>query len=284
MMELNGIVNNSLSNWNERLFNGLKSADIPNLLNLSIVGSYLNDTNLYSNNDIDIVCVFSEYNAQEYIPLNLYMTNLAKSLTIMNILVSVEMRSGPLKPDIPFNNICHVQLHIHAYGLYDWSLVVKYPGCCEWVNNNYHIIGTPLSKLVNPAPISFNAVIRDIIVLKRNIDTHSAYSRVYYLKGNKLINKMKSVLLTVDQYAQMLVSSVFFVFKNMEKAWQVNQKNEKNFIWPNKYIELKDEVNIIKLQLKNGDHNAVEKALKIQNDISNFLFWALNEILDIDKK
>ena len=275
--------NYSYSDWNNKLLNTLNNINIHNLLNLCIVGSYLNTKNLYSLNDIDIVCIFSDYNAQEYISLYSQMTNLAESLSIMNIIVSVEMRLGPLKPDIPPKNFHHIQLHINSYDLNNWSKVVKYPGCFEWVNYNYHLKGKHLSKLVFIAPITIDEIIRDITVLMKNIYTHTAYSRVYSLMGNKLVSNMENVLLTTDQYAQLLISSFLFIIRNAQKAWQINQKDEIHIVWPKNYIELKNNVNRIKFQLKSGDKRAVKEALNIQNDIINFLLWINNEVLALKK-
>lgn len=261
----------SFNPWNHRLRKCLSNIHIPGIIHISIVGSHRFAMKFHAVHDIDLLFIFQGFGTQQYVALKSQMTQIATNLSSHCIVVFVEMRSGPLKPNLPTQGLHHVQLHVLPYNKAEWNGVLKYPGCREWVDENDHLVGHKLSGLSKVSPLSVESVLRDVVVLKQNVNSSSAYSRIYVNQGNQLVSRMESIPLTRDQYAQMLVSCTVHASRNASKVLNSKLSDITKPNLPSVYQSLLQEMSRLDSQFKRGNRSAVTSAIKAKRKIGEFL-------------
>lgn len=270
--------------WNQRLRQSLSNIPIPSILHSSLVGSHRFATNFDAVHDVDILLIFREFGPKQYAALKSQMKQIASDLTYGSIVVSVELCSGPLKPNLPARRFHHVQLHVLPYSKDEWCRVLSYPGCRDWVDENDHLMGYKLSNLSKIKPLSIESVVRDIAVLKENLNSATAYSRIYEIRGNQLVCKMERIPLTRDQFAQMLVSSSLHAARNASKVWSYKLAGNTAPELPSEYKRLLDEVNTLNSRLKRGEQLAITSAIRAKRKIGQFLDWLECDLSEFSMK
>lgn len=242
--------------WRDCLIRGLSKLLHDSIISISIVGSYRSATSLTRVQDIDIVIIVERLSVEVFIALTDDLRQLASSLSDGMIVVSLELRSGPIKPDFPHFDSYNVQLHVSIYDRLTWCKVVRYPGCREWVDHNLLIGGVNLSQICRPEPITVQSVLRDTVIMQANVLSQSAYSRVYELIGNNVVSSMESIPLNDFQFAQLLTSVFGYLEINIPKLSYAKSLENANV----------DEVLITRLErlkqrLRDADYSAVEETL-----------------------
>lgn len=274
----------SFDSWDSRLRKRLSKIRMPGILHSSLVGSHRFATSLNVVHDVDVLFIFRKFGLQQYLALTSQMAQIASDLTSASIFVFVETRSGPLKPNLPARDFYHVQLHVLPYDEDEWQDVLRYPGCQKWVVENEHLTGQALPELSKVPPLSVQSVLRDIAVLKQNLHSASAYSRVYIRRGNQLVREMESVPVTRDQYAQMLVSCALHAARNTTMVWSSDPSSNTTPVFPNAFKSMLREMNRLDSRLKRGDRLAVTSAIRAKRKIAQFLDWLEGDLSDFAAK
>lgn len=247
-----------------------------------MVGSHIHALDFDAVHDVDIVLIVEKLDERIYLQLLSYLSGLAKELSHERFYTFLELRGGPIKPDLPPTGHCHIQLHVSAYGRADWHQVTGYPGCAEWVDYNQPIGGAELSRLCPCKPLTVEAIVRDIEVLQCNIQKRVAYSRVYSVQNGRLKTQMQEVPLSKDQYGQLLVSSPILVDRNAKKAFKI--LGRESDVIRTEPAALFHQIGVLRARIKRGDHSAIDDAVSKFEQIHQFVAEAKNQIISMIHK
>lgn len=201
--------------WNERLFCLLQLARPENVSCQCVVGSHLTACRLRRIHDIDIVTVIEPLECGALSRYWEAVQEIANELCSDAVHATVEVRSGPLAPEGSPDGRLHVQLHVLTHSIEEWAKVVRFPGGNRWVRSNVHLAGQTLGALIPVPRVTTDAIHRDLCVAVENIESSSAYCRVYDLLGTRPIARLIRVPLTQRQYACVVVQGGIHGYDNV---------------------------------------------------------------------
>ncbi|MFC1606858.1 hypothetical protein ACFL47_02715 [Candidatus Latescibacterota bacterium] len=201
--------------WNSKLMCFLGGMPIKNLLCQCIVGSHLEAERLKAVHDVDIVTIMRTLDKRSLLDYWVRVGEIAQEMSTSTFDVEVEVRSGPLKPEVPVNGHVLVQLHLVTHDLSSWERVLHYPGCNRWTRRNFHIRETRLDELLPVPRVSTEAIHRDLCVAIENIESSTAYCRIHETSAESITSIMSRVPLSDAQCIRLALQAGIFGFENV---------------------------------------------------------------------
>ena len=246
----------------------LRGVPINNLLCQCVVGSHLEAERLKVVHDVDICTIVRELDRQCLLYYWARIAEFAQGLSTNTMDVVIEVRSGPLKPSIPEKGRSVVQLHLLMYDLCNWERVLRYPGCNRWTRQNCHLKGTRITELVPVPRVSTEAIYRDLCIAIENIDSSTAYCRIYDTSVDPFTSLMCRVKLSDDQCIQMALQAGIFGFENMtDPAMGGRRLSEKAAETRDQFSTFVDRWRGLKRQIEEAQGIGREEAKEVKSDI-----------------
>jgi hypothetical protein len=280
-----GPTNMDANAWNLRLRRGLQMLRSSAIRTLCMVGSHQFTASIPAVHDVDVCIICDPLCAASFGSLAAQLTDLTTRLSSSEVLVSLEMRLGPLKPEMPPPGQKRVQIHGLMLDETLWGRLKNEPSCWAWIRSNTHIRGIPLQEnhgTFRPTRVSW---IRYVDGTLKSILKRSVMCREYRVNGQVLTSQRVSVTLTESGFAQFVCSSPHQTLCGLHHlidcgSWQDEFPELGHIVGEveDTHREALHSLHQLKARLRDGDQRAVGEATRMAEQVSSILTSVLYQL------
>jgi len=175
----------------QRIISELKTIKIPNLLSLSIIGSFIHKEKLSAIEDVDIYLILRELDKGTYEAVKDAFEKIVQKLSAKNVKFIVELRAGAFKPKFEKGKKT-LQLHIIINT--PESIAKKSPMVSlDWRLNNFPVSGQDVSNFLKVNKFSKNELVSGRDGLRYFLDLLKAGKKAYleWIVRDDLVERVK---------------------------------------------------------------------------------------------
>ena len=258
----------------------------PNIVSVSLVGSFVDKEKFGMTEDVDIVVVFKWMTANSFIKLKDYLEDICNNLSNDKRYVYPAIISGPVKPKLGSRQtfMLHVLLGSHEKFEERWSK----PLIIDWMYKNIPIKGLKIRDLVKFR--NFNK--KDLLegndglkFVKSIITSRKMSSSIYLVKKGKLIKRRwKRAVQGKEAAFEILQYVVIVSLLNVARLNNPKFKKEENSLLiyaqknlPKKYADIVKKMYKIKKDFKETGKLDFDQKL-LEKRVTDFLDYLIKSV------
>jgi len=278
------VKNISKENFREHLLSTIKRTAWPQVLSISLVGSFQKKRPIRKVDDVDLVIVVPKLTSKEYLSLSKKFKQIAKKITTPEIKVVIERRIAGIKPR-RLKRKYIIQLHLLIYDSQKWKQSFQKPSLFDWTNFNKLLYGNPLSSIKKVDRIDARGLAED---LQGKIFNALHPLKIERGKGYRIrLGKLEKTSTKVfkENTSERVVHYILVSFLNYARYLNPKTPNEKNLllkkakrILPLKYQKILGETFFLKEKLKAGENISKARIKKLLRDGADFMGYILHQI------
>ncbi len=231
----------------------------PDILSITLIGSYALKRNLKNINDIDLLIVIKNLNKKEFERVIKKFSKIKNSFSNKKTEIVLETRKGPIKP-IPRKGKKVVQIHLLIWDKKQLIEKIRNPILLDALNFGKTLYGLPLKETKNVQKLNKKDLIKDLNINLKGIKTKVAWIGEFETTKKGFIEKGYFLDIPKEKHLEIISNSIITSFMNfsryknptIKKSRKVLLKKGKNLL-EKEYFEILKKSFIVKENLEKGN-------------------------------